>query len=44
VPFTIAGKGIESEIKLPLSEANAEKTGFKINKGSDLMEFVLSVK
>jgi 2,3-bisphosphoglycerate-independent phosphoglycerate mutase len=47
VPFTMAGTGIESAeggLHLPFGETNAAKSGLVINKGSDLMEYFLSVK
>ena len=41
VPFAMAGNGINSVVKLPFSEANAAKTGLKIDKGCELMEYFI---
>jgi 2,3-bisphosphoglycerate-independent phosphoglycerate mutase len=41
VPFAMAGDGISSSLYLPLSEANAIRTGIMFNNGYELMEFFL---
>ena len=41
VPFAMAGTAITGVLHQPLSEANAEKTGFKIESGFELMEYFL---
>lgn len=41
VPFAIAGTGISSVLNEPFSESNAEKSGFKIENGFELMEYFL---
>ncbi len=41
VPFTIAGSGINGVLKNGFSEANAVKSGLKIDNGFELMEYFL---
>jgi len=41
VPFAMAGDGIMGIVHKPFSEANAAKSGFKIDKGFELMEYFL---
>jgi 2,3-bisphosphoglycerate-independent phosphoglycerate mutase len=41
VPFVMAGDKIHSTTQASFSEANARKAGFKIDKGSELMEYFL---
>ena len=41
VPFAMMGEGISGEVHLPLGEKNAAKTGIKIDKGYELMEYFL---
>jgi len=41
VPFAIAGPGVQGIMSLPFSEKNAEKTGFRITNGYELMEYFL---
>ena len=41
IPFAMAGEGITSNIHLPLSEANAAKTGISFTNGFELMESFL---
>jgi 2,3-bisphosphoglycerate-independent phosphoglycerate mutase len=41
VPFAIAGNGVSGVLHETFSEANAAKTGLKINNGSELMEYFL---
>ena len=40
-PFAMAGTNISGVLHTTFSEANAAKSGFKINKGSELMEYFL---
>jgi len=41
VPFAMAGTNVSGILHTNFSEANAAKSGFKINKGSELMEYFL---
>jgi 2,3-bisphosphoglycerate-independent phosphoglycerate mutase len=41
VPFAMAGTGVNGILKEPFSEANAAKSGFRIDKGHELMEYFL---
>jgi len=41
VPFAMAGTGLAGITKAPFSENNAAKSGFKIEKGYELMEYFL---
>jgi len=41
VPFTIAGDNIGGVVHAPFSEANAAKSGLKIDNGFELMEYFL---
>jgi 2,3-bisphosphoglycerate-independent phosphoglycerate mutase len=41
VPFAMAGTGVSGVLNAPFSEANAAKSGLKIEKGSELMEYFL---
>jgi len=41
VPFAMAGAGITGILNAPFSEANAAKSGFRIENGSELMEYFL---
>jgi len=41
VPFAMAGTGISGILHKNFSEANAAKSGFRINKGFELMEYFL---
>jgi 2,3-bisphosphoglycerate-independent phosphoglycerate mutase len=41
VPFAMAGDNIKSVLPLTFSEANAAKSGLKINNGFELMEYFL---
>ena len=41
VPFAMMGEGISGELHLPMGENNAAKTGIKIDKGYQLMEYFL---
>ena len=41
VPFAMMGDGMSGDIHLPLGERNAAKTGIKIDKGYELMNFFL---
>lgn len=41
VPFEIAGTGVESIFKATFSEANAAKSGLRIDNGYELMEYFL---
>jgi 2,3-bisphosphoglycerate-independent phosphoglycerate mutase len=41
VPFAMAGTGISGILQASFSEANSAKSGFRIDNGSDLMEYFL---
>ena len=41
VPFAMAGAGVTGILHAPFSEANAAKSGFRIENGCDLMEYFL---
>ena len=41
VPFGMIGTGITSLIHKPFSEANAADSGFRVDKGHELMEYFL---
>jgi 2,3-bisphosphoglycerate-independent phosphoglycerate mutase len=41
VPFAMAGDNINGILHMNFSEANAAKSGFRINKGFELMEYFL---
>jgi 2,3-bisphosphoglycerate-independent phosphoglycerate mutase len=41
VPFAMAGTGISGILRTSFSEANATKSGFRIDNGSELMEYFL---
>ncbi|MCX5633199.1 MAG: cofactor-independent phosphoglycerate mutase [Phycisphaerae bacterium] len=41
VPFAMAGTGVSGVLHKPFSEANAEETGLKIDKGCELMEYFI---
>jgi 2,3-bisphosphoglycerate-independent phosphoglycerate mutase len=41
VPFAMAGSGVDGVLKAGFCENNALKSGFKIDKGHDLMEYFL---
>jgi len=41
VPFAMAGDGISGILHAPFGEANAARSGFRINNGFELMEFFL---
>jgi 2,3-bisphosphoglycerate-independent phosphoglycerate mutase len=41
VPFAMAGTGVAGVLNLPFSEANAAKSGLKIENGFELMEYFL---
>jgi len=41
VPFAMAGTNVSGILHKNFSEANAAESGFKINKGSELMEYFL---
>jgi 2,3-bisphosphoglycerate-independent phosphoglycerate mutase len=43
VPFAMAGTGISGVLEAPFNEANAEKSGLRIEKGCDLMEYFLKI-
>ncbi len=44
VPFAIAGKRIEKVLELPFTEADAEQSDLRIDRGWELMEFFLTVR
>jgi len=41
VPFTMAGEGVSGVIHMPFGEANAAKSGIRVNNGYELMEYFL---
>ena len=41
VPFAMAGTGVAGVLNLPFSEANAARSGLKIENGFELMEYFL---
>ncbi|MCJ7692309.1 MAG: hypothetical protein MUO22_02695, partial [Sedimentisphaerales bacterium] len=41
VPFAMAGKGVSGILNADFSEANAAKSGFRIENGYELMEYFL---
>lgn len=43
VPFAMTGKGVAGVIHKPLSEKNAQESGFYIEKGHELMEYFLKI-
>lgn len=43
VPFAMAGTGITGVIDKPFCEANAYESGFRIEKGHELMEYFLKI-
>lgn len=43
VPFAMAGTGIKGILEKPFSEDNAAESGFRIEKGSDMMEYFLKI-
>jgi 2,3-bisphosphoglycerate-independent phosphoglycerate mutase len=44
VPFALAGTGVTSVQRLPYSEPNSDKSGFRIERGHELMEYFLQSK
>ncbi len=44
VPFAMAGTNVSGILHTTFSEANAAKSGFRIDNGSELMEYFLKVK
>jgi len=44
VPFAIAGRGIDSVVHEPFTEESAARSDLHIARGSDLMEFLLTVR
>lgn len=43
VPFAMAGTGLEAIVPKPFSEQNAADSGFRVEKGHELMEYFLKV-
>jgi len=43
VPFAMAGNGISGNLNKPFSEENAIQTGFRIEKGHELMEYFIKI-
>lgn len=43
VPFAMAGAGVTGVLEAPFNEANAAKSGLRIEKGCDLMEYFLKI-
>ena len=44
VPFALAGAAVTGVLKETYSEANARRSGFRIDKGNELMEYFLKVE
>ncbi|HDY65879.1 MAG TPA: hypothetical protein ENH84_06575 [Phycisphaerae bacterium] len=44
VPFAIAGKGMEAVTSGPFCETTAEQSDLHVQKGSNLMEYFLTVR
>lgn len=43
VPFAMDGTGINGILQKPFSEANSKRSGFRIEKGSEMMEYFLKM-
>lgn len=43
VPFAMAGDGIKGILQKPFSEENAHESGFRIERGHEMMEYFLKV-
>ncbi len=43
VPFAMMGTGVTGVVQLPYSEANAQKSGFSIPNGYEMMEYFLKI-
>jgi len=43
VPFAMAGDGIKGILQKPFSEENGHKSGFRIERGHEMMEYFLKV-
>ena len=43
VPFAMAGTGIKGMIQKPLTEANSAESGFRIERGCEMMEYFLKI-
>ncbi len=43
VPFAMEGAGINGILHKPFSETNSENSGFRVEKGSEMMEYFLKV-
>lgn len=43
VPFAMAGSGIKGLMQKPYGEANAFASGFRVERGADLMEYFLKI-
>jgi len=43
VPFAMDGTGINGILQKPFSEANAHDSGFRVEKGSEMMEYFLKI-
>ena len=41
VPFAMAGTGVTGILHLAFGETNAAKSGFRVDKGHELMEYFL---
>ena len=44
VPFAMAGDGVSGVLNEPYSEANSQRTGFRIERGHELMEYFLNAR
>lgn len=43
VPFAMAGEGIKGILQKPFSEENGHKSGFRIERGCEMMEYFLKI-
>ena len=43
VPFAMEGTGINGILHKPFSEANSANSGFRVEKGSEMMEYFLKI-
>ena len=44
VPVAIAGSNISNSMQLTFNEPNAQKSGFRVDRGHELMEYFLHGK
>ena len=43
VPFAMAGEGIKGILQKPFNEENGRESGFRIERGCDMMEYFLKI-